>query len=67
MKNEFIMEARNSDGSLNVKGETPFMVCTEDQIYDHFFNRNPKKMGASLEEVTKWYNDRGWYWRPKTW
>jgi len=65
----YVMESRYPDGSFNVKDLhlVPFQICTENQIYDYYFAKNPVVESGVQEVVRKWYADQGWYWRKKTW
>ena len=62
-----MVEARHPDGSLNVKGETPFLFVTENQLFDYFFSQHNEAKHASWEELRKFFAEHGWYIREKTW
>lgn len=66
--NVFIVEGRDKErGILDCFVELPFYRATSRQLFDHYFKHNPDKSVASQEEVAKWYNDQGIFFRPKTW
>lgn len=64
----FVMEKRHADGSLDLSApQPPFLVCTENQIFDHYFRANPGPDSATQEAVREWYRAQGFVWRRKTW
>ena len=65
----YVVEARNPDGTLNLKGEQPpFITATEDELFDLYFKHNPDGASSvSLETIAKWYRSKGWVYRVKTW
>ena len=63
----FVVEGRKPDGSLDVKNEPPFLYATMRQLFDYYFRKHPQADKAAQEEILKWYNSKGWYYRPKTW
>jgi hypothetical protein len=82
MKKLFVVEARHKDGTLNVKDyEVMFAFkasgVTERFIVEYFFRHTEDTKDidksvahvqtASMETIYKWYNEKGWYIRPKTW
>lgn len=65
---KYCVEGRNRDtGWMDCSIPLPFNSATERQLTDHYFRNNPGPSSASQEEICKWYNDRGIYFRPKTW
>jgi hypothetical protein len=40
---------------------------TEKQLFDHYFKFNKDRESVTQEEVKKWFQDQGFYYRPKTW
>lgn len=72
---KYTIEPRNADGSLNVKligtvvqlrGIT--IECTEDQLFDRYFQYNNDKVTASWYDVLVWLDSLGGFKvREKTW
>ena len=71
---KYVIEPRNSDGSLNVKHYDPkepksFITgITEKEFCDYYFKESgDKSESQSMEVIYKWFNDKGLYIRRKTW
>jgi len=71
---KFVIEPRNSDGSLNVKHYDPrepesFITgIAEKGICDYYFRESgDKSKSQTMEVINKWFNDKGLYIRRKTW
>lgn len=71
---KYVIEARNGDGSLNVKHYDPkepgkFRTgITENEFCDYYFKESgDKSYSQSMEVIYKWFNDKGLYIRVKTW
>jgi hypothetical protein len=74
-----ILEARHSDGTLNLKGEQPPSVRGRSspgvmkffEVYDLYFRDNPEASDrgttASWQELDAWLKKKGWTIRAKTW
>lgn len=74
MKNLYVVEPRNADGSLNLKlplkpFNIPIEGITEDKLFDIFFAQaqHREKKSADLAEVVRWLGDLGYKIRSKTW
>ncbi len=66
--NGYFIEALGADGFHNSRApQPPWVTATEDQMTEFYFRKNPGDKPASRETIAKWYNDQGWYFRPKTW
>lgn len=64
---EYIMEKRHPDGKLDLSDpQPPFLICTEQEVFDHFFRNNDVET-ATQEEVRAWYAAQGFSWRVKYW
>lgn len=64
----YVVEARHSDGSLNVSGAPPpFHVASEDQLFDYYFDHATDDDLATWQAMEAWFNARGWYIRKKHW
>lgn len=64
----YCVESRDPvTGNLTTDLNLPFMEADEDRICQYYFRNVPGEGSATQEEIAKWYNDRGWYFRPKTW
>ena len=67
-RNVFIVEGRDKEtGILDCSVKLPFYKATANRLFQHYFKCNPSKSTASQTEIAKWYNDRGIFFRPKTW
>jgi hypothetical protein len=72
MKNLYVVEPRNADGSLNLKlplkpFNIPIEGITEDKLFDIFFAQHREKKSAGLAEVVNWLEGLGYKIRVKTW
>lgn len=75
MKKRYIIEPRNSDGTLDAKRigcfESEFsfntLNVTEEELFQDYFQKHPKKQLAQWEEVRDWLRGKGLMIREKTW
>lgn len=65
---KYILEQRNTvTGQLEFGMRLPFNEATEYQIIQHYFNNVAEGASASQETIAAWYNNKGIFFRPKTW
>ena len=66
----YIVEARNEDGTLNLKAQQPpsnLLNASEDDLFRPFFAAHPAAQSASWDEVRAWYKEKGWTIRERYW
>jgi hypothetical protein len=64
----FILEKRKADGSLDFSTPVPpFVYGTQEDLFQHYFAKNPGVEKASQEDIKAWYAGQNLFWRPKTW
>lgn len=65
----YVVECRDPEtGRLDMNSpQPPFIEASEDRLSRYFFAQNPTVESASWETMGRWYAERRWFWRPKTW
>lgn len=65
---DFIVERRDSEGKLDLKGEQPpWVIASYQDLYDWYFKNHPEAESVMREEMVAELALYGWSIRPKTW
>lgn len=69
---KLIVEKRHEDGSLDFSEPQPpswmqYDGVSADRLCDYWFRHNPGAERVSQDTVIRWFMEKGWQIRAKTW
>lgn len=65
----YVVECRDPEtGRLDLKSpQPPFIEASSDALASHYYRAVSGESPASWDVIGRWYAERRWFWRPKTW
>lgn len=67
-KRKYCVEGRDKNtGHLDLNIPLPFCEATENTLIKYYWTKNPTMGKVTQEQICKWYNNQGIFFRPKTW